>query len=281
MSEGVATVAETCRFLEVNRTAFYAWKASSPTTFEDEDQELAALVRVIFRQHRRRYGARRISKDLQEMGYRCSRRRVSRIMKTQHLKAIQPKSFVPKTTAGRHRLGYSPNLLLEADAPTHMNQVWVGDITYVPLEGGTFCYLAMLMDLFSRRLVGWHLGDNMGEDLVVRTLRSAIRERQPAAKLIHHTDRGGHYAGNRYRAVLRRAESLQSMSRADNCYDNAFMESCFGTIKNELEITEYKDSQQACRELAEYVSYYNFDRRHSGIEYCSPHQFEQITKLRN
>jgi transposase InsO family protein len=272
-------VAETCQFLDVNRTAFYAWKTSSPTSFEDDDDELAPLVRVIFKKHRRRYGARRIIEDLKEMRYVCSRRKVSNIIKTLHLKAIQPKSFVPKTTASRHRLGFSPNLLLEADAPTRINQVWVGDITYVPLEGGSFCYLAMLMDLFSRRIVGWHLGDDMTERLVLRALRSAIRERHPEANLIHHTDRGGQYAGNEYRAVLRRDECLQSMSRPDNCYDNAFMESCFGTIKNELEMTDYEDSKSASKEVREYVGYYNFERRHSGIEYCSPNQFEQIINL--
>ena len=200
-------------------------------------------------------------------------------MKTLHLKAIQPKSFVPKTTQSRHRLGYSPNLLLDADAPTAINQVWVGDITYIPLKGGTFCYLASLMDRFSRRIVGWQLGDDMTESLVLAALRSAIKERQPKAKLIHHTDRGGQYAGNRYRSVLRRAEILQSMSRPDNCYDNAFMESCFGTIKTELEMTEYEDSRHASKEVAEYIRYYNFDRRHSSIEYCSPAQFEQIINL--
>ena len=201
-------------------------------------------------------------------------------MKTLGLRAIQPKSFVPKTTASRHRLGFSPNLLLEEDSPTNKDRVWVGDITYVPLEGGTFCYLAMLMDLFSRRIVGWHLANDMTEPLVLRALRSAIKARQPAAELIHHTDRGGQYAGNKYRAVLRRADCLQSMSRADNCYDNSFMESCFGTIKNELELTEYKSSQQAFKEVAEYVRYYNTERRHSGIDYCSPTQFEQINILR-
>jgi putative transposase len=168
--------------LEVNRTAFHAWKTSSPTVFEEQEDELSPLVRVIFKKHRRRYGTRRIIKDLQELGYMCSRRRVSNIMKTLHLKAIQPKSFVPKTTQSRHRLGYSPNLLLDADTPTTSNQVWVGDITYIPLKGGTFCYLACLMDRFSRRIVGWQLGDDMTESLVLAALHSAIKERQPKAK---------------------------------------------------------------------------------------------------
>lgn len=272
---------ETCRFLGVNRTSFYAWKTSPATTFEKQDEELAPLIRVIFKKHRRRYGTRRIIKDLQELGHVCSRRKVAKIMKTLHLQAIQPKSFVPRTTASRHRLGFSPNLLLEASAPTNINQTWVGDITYLPLRGGTFCYLAMLMDLFSRRIVGWQLSADMTEQLVLDALRSAIKERQPSENLIHHTDRGGQYASQAYRAVLRRAECLQSMSRPDNCYDNAFMESCFGTIKNELEIAEYEERKQACQEIAEYVHYYNIDRRHSGIDYCTPAQFEKLINQQN
>lgn len=201
-------------------------------------------------------------------------------MKTLRLKAIQPKSYVPKTTDSRHRLGYSPNLLLEADVPTRLNQIWVGDITYIPLEGGTFCYLAILMDLFSRRIVAWHLSDNMTESLVLRALRSAVKERQPHPGVIHHSDRGGQYAGNEYRSVLRRAAALQSMSRAGDCYDNAFMESCFGTIKTELEMTDYQSRWQARKEIARYILYYNFERRHSGIDYCTPAQFEQIINLK-
>jgi transposase InsO family protein len=276
VAEGTASVAEACRFLEVNRTSFYAWQTSAPTVFEEQDTELAPLVRVIFKKHRRRYGARRIVKELQAIGRSCSPRKVARVMKTLRLRAIQPRSFVPKTTDSSHRLGYSPNLLLDADDPVKIDHTWVGDITYVPLQGGTFCYLAILMDLFSRRIVGWRVSEDMTEALVLSVLRSAIQSRQPAVDMIHHTDRGGQYAGHEYRAVLRRAGVHQSMSRAGNCYDNAFMESCFGTIKTELEMTEYENIRQARREVAEYIRYYNFERRHSALDYLSPAQFEQL-----
>lgn len=276
MQGGQGSVAEVCRYLSVNRTSFYAWQTTESTLVDKKDQLLAPLVRVLFKRHRRRYGARRIAEDLKEMGHPCDRRQVSNIMKTLQLKAIQPKSFVPKTTDSRHRLGYSPNLLLDAAAPTTINQVWVGDITYVPLTDGTFCYLAMLMDRFSRRIVGWHLDNNMTEQLVLKTLRSAIKARQPGVGLIHHTDRGGQYAGNEYRQLLRRVEIRQSMSRADNCYDNAFMESCFGTLKNELEMTDYESKTIAHKELSAYIRYYVYERRHSALEYRSPARFEQI-----
>lgn len=234
-AEGVATIAEVCRFLGVNRTSFHAWRVADPTVSQEQEEQLTPLIRMLFKKHRRRYGARRIASELREREQVCSPKKVSKVLKTQGLRAIQPKSFVPKTTDSRHRLGYLPNLLLDSKEPTGINQVWVGDITYIPLDGGTFCYLASLMDLFSRRIVGWHLKDDMTESLVLAGLRSAIKERQPSEGLIHHTDRGGQYAGNDYRAVLRRAGIRQSMSRADNCYDNSFKESFFGTFKTELE----------------------------------------------
>ena len=145
---------------------------------------------------------------------------------------------------------------------------------YVPLCGNEFCYLATLMDRFSRRIVGWNLADSLTEDLAIPVLCAAIRERQPAGDLIHHTDRGGQYASGRYRAVLRRAEIQQSMSAAGNCYDNAFMESCFGTIKTELELVEYRSSAEALRELSNYIRYYNAERLHSSLGYVSPAEFE-------
>lgn len=236
--------------------------------------ELMPIVRQIFYRHKRRYGARRIVKELQDRDIQCGERRVSKLLKIQGLKAIQPKSFQPRTTESKHTLGYSPNLLLEFDGPERVDELWVGDITYVPLVGSAFLYLAMLMDRYSRRIVGWKLSDDMTEELVIRALRQAIGERQPRSGLIHHTDRGGQYAGNYYRGMLRRAGMAQSMSRADNCYDNAFMESCFGTIKMELEMTEYENKHTALKEIRSYVAYYNTERKHSSIGYLTPIEFE-------
>lgn len=266
-----------CDVLELSRSGYYAWRQGIPSQRAERDTELTPLVRAIFWKHKRRYGARRIASELADLGEICSPRRVAKIMKIQRLRAIQPKSFVPKTTDSRHGLGYSPNLLLEASDPTGINQLWVGDITYVPLVDGTFCYLALLMDRYSRYVVGWQLADTMTEPLVLAALRMAIHARQPPRGLIHHTDRGGQYAGTRYRGLLRRADFRQSMNRADNCYDNAFMESCFGTIKTELEMTEYDHQQTAQREIEDYLAYYNHDRKHSALGYLTPQQFELTT----
>ena len=265
----------------MNRSAFYAWKSLIPTIRSERDRELLPLVRSIFHKHRRRYGARRIADELHDLGHTCGRPRVSKLMKNQGLRAIQPKSFKPRTTESKHRLGYSPNLLLEADEITEIDQLWVGDITYIPIALGRFSYLAMLMDRFSRRIIGWHLGEDMTEALVLKTLRQAIRRRAVKEGLIHHTDRGGQYAGGKYRKVLSRAAMCQSMSRADNCYDNAFMESCFGTLKNELEMTSYDSHHKAVKEISVYIRYYNLERKHSSLGYLSPIQFETNLAAQN
>ena len=266
-------VAKICAVLDVSRSAYYAWRDGAPTPREQEFAALAEAVRAIFWRHRRRYGARRIAAELADRGVVCSPRRVANVMKTQDLRAIQPKSFVPKTTASRHRLGYSPNLLLDAGDPIRPDQIWVGDLSYLPLRRGGFCYLAALMDRFTRDLVGWSVAATMAEPLVLAALRQAIRSRQPKPGLMHHTDRGGQYASQAYRAVLRRAGMRQSMSRAANCYDNAFMESCFGTFKTEMETTEYESEEHARRAVADYVDYYRFDRKHSSLGYLTPNQF--------
>jgi putative transposase len=271
-------VAVVCRALGVSRAGYYAHVQGSVGPRAQEDARLLPVVRQVFWEHKRRYGARRIAAELAARGEVCGPGRTARLLKQLGLRAIQPRSFRPRTTQSRHPLGSSPHLLLEAPPPTAINRVWVGDITFVPLAGSRFAYLALLMDLYSRRVVGWELDVHMTEALVLAALRQAIGARQPGPGLIHHTDRGGQYAGAEYRGVLGRARMEQSMNRPDNCYDNAFMESCFGTIKTELEMEGYADLLTAHAEIHEYLCYYDTKRRHSSLHYLTPCEFELSQK---
>lgn len=273
ISESFA-VSSICEVLSVSRSGFHAWQSRGLSARDERDEELMPLIRDIFWTHRRRYGARRIARELASHGEQCGVARVAKLLEIQSLRAIQPKSYRPQTTNSRHRLGYNSNLLRDRELPRRINEVWVADITYIPLHGGRFGYLSLLMDLYSRRVVGWEYQDSMTDALVLSSLKKAIRDRQPSTELIHHSDRGGQYASRSYRDVLRRGSMHQSMSDAGNCYDNAFMESCFGTLKTELELTEYADSLEAVRELSSYIRYYNQDRRHSSLGYLTPAEFE-------
>ena len=268
------SLASICDALSISRSAFYSFERASRSKRAKEDLHLGGRIADIFRTHRRRYGARRISRQLRREGETCSRRRARKLLQKQGLQAIQPKSFRVKTTDSSHGLGYNDNLLLQASDPTGVNQVWLGDITYIPLRGRRFAFLSALMDLHSRRILIWNLKDNMKEELVLSCLRAAIVSRAPSPGLIHHSDRGGQYAGGRYRRLLGQWQIVQSMSRADNCYDNAFMESCYGTLKRELEMEIYADLREARKEIAAYVRYYNNLRLHSSLNYRTPAEFE-------
>lgn len=273
LSQDTFRTAELCDAMQVSRSAYYAWKQGRLNVYQQQDEQLQPMVKDLFYQHRRRYGARRIFRDLAELGFPCCRQKVRKIMEQLNLTAIQPKSFQPRTTNSRHTLGYSPNLLLEDFKLDAVNQVWVGDITYIALSS-RFAYLAILMDRFSRKIVGWELEMTMEVSLVIAAFKKALGSRQPPPGLIHHTDRGGQYAAIEYRKLLSRAHMKQSMSRAADCYDNAFMESCFGTIKTELEMATYPSLEEAYREIQEYINYYNTIRRHSSLDYLSPTRFE-------
>lgn len=276
LSQDEFEVTHLCEVLEVSRSAFYAWKNSPPNLYQQQDQSLQPMIQDIFHQHKRRYGARRIAIEIQSQGTSCSRLKARKNMDQMGLVAIQPKSYKPRTTESKHTLGYNDNLLLEGVQVDRINQVWVGDITYIALNN-KFAYLSILMDLFSRKIIGWSLDLNMEATLVINALKQAIKQRQPLPGLIHHTDRGGQYAAKEYRKILERAEMKQSMSRAADCYDNAFMESCFGTIKTELEMTAYQSFDEALKEIQEYINYFNTIRRHSSIDYLSPNRFELVS----
>jgi len=277
IADGTASEREVGTIFGFSRPAFQRFRNQRSTVTQQSDMDLMPVVITTFHHHRRRYGARRIAADLKRQGFSVGRQRVTKLLKIAGLSALQPKSFKPRTTESRHALGYNENLLLKRPEPTGINQLWVGDITYIPIVGDGFVYLATLMDRYSRRIVGWALESDMTESLVIKTLKKAIRNRQPPKELIHHTDRGGQYAGRKYRAIIARSAMRQSMSRAGDCYDNAFMESCFGTIKTELQMTEYENYREALAELTGFIDYYNTSRIHSSLGYLSPSRFEQTS----
>ena len=213
-----------CAVLGVSRSAYYRYKRGQTYQPTAHKQVKKQLVEDVFWAHKRRYGSRRIVAELQEQGHQVGRQQVRSLMKLADLQSIQPKSFVPRTTDSRHGKGYWPNLLLDQPLPASPDLVWVSDITYLPLANGEWAYLGSWMDLFSRRIVGWRVDDNMEDALILVPLRAALQSRQPAAGLIVHSDRGGQYISNEVQELVSLWRIRPSMSRADDPYDNAFAE---------------------------------------------------------
>ena len=255
-------VAILCRALGVSRSGYYAWKERPA-----RQDQLAPQVEEVFWQNSRRYGSRRITAELREQTV-IGRHRVRRLMREQGLRAIQPRRFVPRTTDSRHGQRMSPNLLVEreiiVDRP---RQVIVGDITYLPLQNGQWAYLATWMDLFSRKILGWQIASSMTAELVIEALKKAIiREHLPAG-LIVHSDRGGQYVDAELRTLLKQHGFEQSMTRADETYDNAYAESLFSRYKTELlEDGAFTDLEQARSETFAYIEgYYNSSSQYSFV----------------
>jgi transposase InsO family protein len=267
-----------CQVLQLSRSAYYNWLSGKSTSSKQMENPVHKAVRETFHQHRRRYGVRRLVEDLKAKGINIGSYQVRQVMHQNGLRAIQPCSFVPRTTDSRHPYPISPNLLLEQPFPADPNQVWVGDITYIALANGGFLFLAVWMDLYSRRIIGWQLDDNMKEELVIAAFKKAYQSRSAKEGLMIHSDRGGQYAGKAFRKLIAGKNIIQSMSRADNPYDNAFMESCFSRFKAELmQDGAFENKEDAQTEIFEYIEmYYNPIRRHSSLKYVSPIKFEQL-----
>ena len=270
-----------CAVFGISRSAYYAYDAGTTYHLQGAKQALADRIKEIFDYHKRRYGSRRIQSVLQDEGHQIGLHQVRKRMREQGLVAIQPKSFVPITTQTHPHLKRSPNLLLLPDnEPTAPNQVIVGDITYLPnKEAGydKWLYLAVWLDLFSRRIVGWHIDRHMEDSLVITALQQVIQNRQPLSNLIVHSDGGGQYGSLQFRALLSQQQYRQSMTRKDNHYDNAHIESLFGRFKIELLQGEtFFGIEDAYYKSFEYIEgYYNRIRKHSSLGYKSPIQFEQ------
>jgi putative transposase len=275
-----ASVRLICESLLLPRSSYY--HAAQPTRITLNDQSLGELIEKVFKRNRRRYGHRRIWEELRDEGKVCAIARVRRLMRERGLRAIQPKSFAPVTSDGRADKP-SPNLLGDKGLPSAPDQAWAGDITYIPSSNG-WLYLAVVIDLFSRRIIGWSLADHMRSSLVTSALDQALGNRRAGTqKTYFHSDRGSQYGSNAYRATLSNAGLEQSMSARANPYDNAWTESFIGTLKNEMLQGGCFDTQEDARtELFEYIEgYYNTHRKHSSLGYQTPCEFEHQFSLLN
>lgn len=270
-----ASIRQICMALELPRSSFY--HAAEATASQAEDLRLGRLIEEIFKRNRRRYGYRRIAQELQDHGIACAPARLRRLMRLRGLRAIQPKNYLPKTSDGRADRP-SANLLARQPLPKRPNQAWAGDITFIPTTS-QWLYLAVVIDLGSRRIPGWSLDTHMRSDLVVHALNQALQSRPAAAAkgTLFHSDRGSQYGSGAFRAALAAADMRQSMSARANPYDNAWTESFMGTLKREmLQGGCFENAADARLELFEYIEgYYNNQRKHSAIGYLTPNQFEK------
>ncbi|MBF0562655.1 MAG: IS3 family transposase [Alphaproteobacteria bacterium] len=264
-----------CAALGVSPSGYYAWRRQPESPRKAANRRLLADIRRLHGQHRERYGAPRIHRALIDEGQKVSRSRVERLMRRHGIRAHAPRRFRVRTTDSTHTLPIAPNLLDQTFIAVRPNQVWLADITYVRTGEG-WLYLAVVLDLFSRKVVGWAMRDHMRVELTIAALTMAIQRQRPPAGLIHHSDRGSQYAAGDYRDILKAAGIVQSMSRKGNCWDNAPMESFFGTVKTELvHRQDYPDQETARRDLFAYIEiYYNRQRMHSALGYLTPVQTE-------
>ena len=268
-----------CRVLRVARSGFYAWLSRGESDRELRDRELLPLIREVFKTSRQTYGSPRVFEELRARGVPCSRRTIERLMREAGIRPPRRRKF-RKTTDSDHPYVTAANLLDRDFSSPEPDRRWSTDITYIwTMEG--WLYLAVVMDLFSRRIVGWSMRKRLARELVLSALRMALYGRDPGAGLVHHSDRGSQYASDDYQKELDRRGIVCSMSRKGNCWDNAVVESFFATLKRELVYRHrFATRAQAIQAIFEYIEvFYNRLRRHSHLGYLSPVQFERAMEL--
>jgi transposase InsO family protein len=270
--QGSLSIERMCQLAAVSRAGFY--RSLQEQQPQQEEMELRTAIQQIFVEHRRRYGYRRVTKELRRRGLVVNRKRVERLMKEDNLLAVQPRAFVV-TTDSKHQLEIYLNLASRMKL-TGINQLWVADITYIRLQA-EFVYLAVILDRFSRKVVGWALDRTLATRLPKTALEQAIAHRQPPPGLVHHSDRGVQYASDEYIKVLQQHQIIPSMSRPANPYDNASCESFMKTLKREeIYANDYRDLEHLRANIEAFIDqYYNHCRLHSALGYKTPAEFEQ------
>ena len=280
IEQGVATasVQVLCRVLQVSVAGYYQWRSRPARPVPAWEPAATAA----FCRHAQRYGTRRLRAEVRAEGHAVGRYALRSWLYRRGWRALSTRPQRPRTTVADPAAVVAENLLLNQPAPTRLNQVWVGDITYLPLVGGRWCYLATWRDTYSRRVVGWHLDQQMPTELVLTALEKALTLRQPAPGLIIHADRGSQYTSAACRARIGKAQALASYSRPGNPYDNAQAEAGWSTLKTELlpRSGAFASLEEVRLEVAYYLdTYFNLDRRHAALGYRSPHQFERDFRI--
>jgi len=268
-------LSDLCAALAVSRSGYYAWRERPPSAREVANERLREEIQELRQGAEAAYGSPRMTVELQSRGHACSENRVARLMRREGLRAPVRRRFVPCTTDSDHDEPIAPNLLAQRAAPEGPNQVWLQDITYVPTAQG-WLYLALVLDLWSRKIVGWAMADHLRSELVLSALQMAQTQRRPGPGLMVHSDRGIQYASAATREFLAQHGWVASMSRTGNPYDNAWMESAIGKLKSEVLGTTLPADHAAARQqlFVGIECWYNQRRRHSSLRYQSPVAFE-------
>jgi putative transposase len=267
-----------CRVLEVSPSGFYAWRSRMPSPRAHADVGVRHALRVAHAESRGRYGSPRLHHAIRARGFRVGRNRVIRLMRADGLQARRRRRFrVTTHSAHPHRI--ARNLVQRRFRPTRPNAIWAADVTYLPTATG-WAYLAVILDLYSRAVIGWAVRPTLATDLTLAALHLALGRRQPSRGLVHHSDRGVHYASGEYQRVLALHGLVPSMSRRGDCWDNAVVESFFSTLKQELGATTWPNALVATHAIGEYIDrFYNPQRLHSTLGYQSPAAFEAAAMM--
>lgn len=265
-----------CIVLQVSRSGYYAWSGKAVSTKRKRDDNLIPLVREIHKKTRGTYGTRRMSKELKSRGIECGRARAKTLMNKAGV-SLKKRRKYKATTDSKHNLPVAPNLLNRQFEVSEPDRVWVSDISYIRTAEG-WLYLAVNLDLFNRRVVGWSIGNSLSRRLVLESLRMAVSRRRPAPGLLAHSDRGVQYCSGDYQRLLRINGMTCSMSRKGDCWDNAVVESFFGSLKTERVFWgKYKTREEARLDIIDYIEmFYNCSRRHSSLGYLSPVEYETL-----